>query len=179
MTGMRGCATAVAALACLAFLGGAALAVPTTYFEPASEEVGVYETCELSVVVNGEILGVTGYDLLIEYDAMVVEPVAVTQGDLHDGYGGETFLYWDIDDQNRLLINGAFLGGTVDGPGALVIIEFMGLADGTSPVDFGDCELRDLENAGISTDWVGATIDVMGAVPAEARTWTAVKALFR
>ena len=176
MSNMRVLTTVVVAVV---LVHGVATASPTTWLDPIYQEINVYETGELAVSVNDEVLGVTGYDLLIEYDPMVLEPVGVSEGALPAGYAGDTFLYWDIDDLNRLVINGAVLGGSVDGPGTLVVIEFMGLADGSSAVGFGTSELRDIENEQIPTDWEGATIVVVGAVPAGPCSWTRLKALFR
>ncbi|MBD3367036.1 MAG: hypothetical protein GF405_02530 [Candidatus Eisenbacteria bacterium] len=175
---MRGMRLFVTTVAAVVLVHGAGTASPATHLDPAYQEINVYETGEVSVTVNDEVLGVTGYDLLIEYDPMVVEPVGVSEGTLPAGYAGDTFLYWDVDDLNRLLINGAVLGGSVDGPGTLVVIEFMGLADGMSSLEFGTSELRDIDNEGIPTTWEGATIQVVGAVPVEGSTWTRLKALF-
>ncbi len=177
MSGVRWTAVPAALVVALV-LCGVATGAPVTWFDPSFQEVTVYETCQVAVAINDEILGVTGYDFLIGYDPLVVEPVGVAEGSLPAGYDGDTFLYWDIDEMNRLLVNGALLGGSVDGPGTLVLIEFMGLADGTSEVLFVDGEMRDIENNAIATGWQGASIQVLGAVPVERCSWTSIKALF-
>ena len=89
-------------------------------------------------------LGITGYDLLIDFDEGLLEVLQVVEGDLPEGYAGETFLYWTTEGtaSDAVLIHGAFLGGSVDGPGSLVRIEFRALAPGTSPVSFAEVEVR-------------------------------------
>lgn len=127
------------------------LSVGTIYFDPGYSEVLEFETFWVDVAIDGEMLGVTGYDLVVDFDESVVEVLEVVEGDLPEGYSGETFLYWTIHTAppHELIVHGAVLGGSVDGPGSLVRIEFRALAAGSTPLTFADIQLRDLENAPI------------------------------
>jgi hypothetical protein len=130
------------------------LSVGTIYFDPALSEVLEFQTFWVDVAIDGEMLGVTGYDLVIDFDESLLEVLDVEEGDLPSGYPGETFLFWTVDTSppRELIINGAILGGSIDGPGSLVRIEFRALAPGTTPLTFTDIELRDLEN--VEIPWI-------------------------
>jgi hypothetical protein len=127
------------------------LPVGSIYFDPALSEVLEFQTFWVDVAIDDQMLGVTGYDFALDFDESLVEVLQVVDGDLPDGYPGETFLYWTIDSSppHELIINGAVLGGSVDGPGSLIRVEFRALAPGTTPLTFTDIELRDIENAQI------------------------------
>jgi len=127
------------------------LSVGTIYIDPALSEVLEFQIFWVDVSIDDEMLGVTGYDLVIDFDESLLEVLQVEEGDLPEGYPGETFLYWTVDSSppHEVIIHGAVLGGSVDGPGSLVRIEFRALAPGMTPLTFTDIQLRDLENAPI------------------------------
>lgn len=147
-----------------ALLSTAACAEPAMYIDPAATAVFMGEDFWVDVSVNEELLGLTGYDLVIDYDESVLELLDVVEGALPQS-AGPSFFYWTLGPgpENAVVINGAILGDSVDGPGVLASLHFSGLAAGVSPLEFLDFELRDLENDPItatSTDGVVTVGDV-------------------
>jgi len=139
----------------------AATAEPLLQVEPSVSEVWTGYDCWVDVSVNAEVVGLTGFDLEIDFDETVVELVEVVEGPLPQS-SGNTFFFWTTGPgpQNAIVVNGAVLGGSVDGPGALASIHFSGLSPGVSPVEFLSFELRDLENDPIVVSALDGTIEV-------------------
>jgi len=113
----------------------------------------------VDVSVNAELLGLTGYDLTIDYDENVLELLDVVEGTLPQS-SGPSFFYWmpGPSPENAIVINGAVLGGSVDGPGVLVRLHFSALGPGWSPFDFLSFELRDIENVPIPVTAIGGHV---------------------
>ncbi len=127
--------------------GATASAAPSLYIDPFFVEVWEDEYVWVDVAINDELLGLTGYDLLLDYDESVVELIDVVEGALPQT-AGATFFYWTTDPgtSNAIVINGAVLGDSVDGPGVIARIHFRAIALGTTPVEFLSFELRDIDN---------------------------------
>ena len=142
-------------------LASAAGADPTLYIDPAATEVLTGEDFWVDVSVNAELLGLTGYDLIIDYDEDVLEVLGVAEGALPQS-SGESFFYWTSgpSPENAIVINGAVLGGSVDGPGVLARLHFSALGAGWSPLEFLTFELRDIENAPIPATATGGDVVV-------------------
>ncbi|MBD3348876.1 MAG: hypothetical protein GF400_06730 [Candidatus Eisenbacteria bacterium] len=121
------------------------------YFDPSHSQVVEFERFVVDIAIDEEVVGLTGYDIVVDFDESLLEVVDVEEGDLPAGYAGETFLYWSTQgmQSERLVIDGALLGGSADGPGSLVSIEFEALAPGVSPLTFESVQLRDIENVPI------------------------------
>ncbi|MCD4690922.1 cohesin domain-containing protein, partial [bacterium] len=150
MKGTAHCSISLAlSVAGLLMLASAVGAAPLVSLAPSPLEACGEFT--IDVVVNDEVLGLTGYDLLIDFDETILSVVGVDEGALPAGYAGETFFYWTDSGtvSNALLINGAVLGGSIDGPGALASITFMGNADGSTLLDFLMVDCRDIDNVPI------------------------------
>ena len=67
----------------------------------------------------------------------------------------------------------------MDGPGELLVLSFVTLAVGTSPIIFHDVDLRDLENNAIPATAIDGTVVVSEIVPVEERSWTIMKLMYR
>jgi hypothetical protein len=131
-------------------LTSAACAAPVVYIDPAVTEVWTGDEFWVDVSVNAELLGLTGYDLIIDYNEDVLEVLDAVEGALPQS-AGPSFFYWTSGPapENAIVINGAILGDSVDGPGVLASLHFSALAPGVSPLEFLTFELRDIENAPI------------------------------
>jgi hypothetical protein len=142
-------------------LASSACAEPQLFMEPVLTEVWTGYDCWVDVSVNAEVLGITGFDLEIDYDESVVELMEVVEGSLPQSSGG-TFFFWTYGPapENAIVINGAVLGDSVDGPGVLARLHFAALVPGVSPLDFLSLELRDLQNNPIAVTDVGGEIHV-------------------
>ena len=156
-------------------------APPTIYIDPYETTVSVNDFFDVSVSINDGLIGLTGYDFWIDYDETLMDLVGVSEGALPAGCGYETFLYWTDDGtpSEMVLINGAILGGWVDGAGQLAILRFQALVEGVSPVSFYDVDLRDLENNPISATAVDGTVVIIEITPVEVSSWTDIKLMYR
>ena len=173
----------VVVIVCVALLvGEQAGAAPTIYIDPPETYVDIGELFEISISINEELAGLTGYDLWIDYDETLIDLVGVSEGALPDSSSYETFLYWTDDStpSDMVLINGAILGGWVDGPGELLILSFVAqVVVGTSPVTFHDVDLRDLENNPVPATAIDGIIVVSEIVPVEEQSWTVIKLMYK
>ncbi|MCK4511126.1 hypothetical protein KAW64_05265 [bacterium] len=172
----------VAGIACAALLvGEQAVAAPAIYVDPPQTYVEIGDPFEISIAINDELAGLTGYDLWIDYDETLMDLTGVSEGALPAGSSYKTFLYWTDDStpSEMVLINGAILGGWVDGPGELLVLSFATLAVGTSPIILHDVDLRDLENNPIPATAIDGTVVIGEAVPVEESSWTDIKLMYR
>jgi hypothetical protein len=138
-----------------------AVASPAVSVEPDYAEVWTSGDVWVDIVVNEDVTGLTGYDLLIDFDESVVEVASVVEGELPES-SGNSFFFWTTDHESSdaVEINGAVLGASVDGPGVLARLLFHGLVEGVSPVAFLDFELRDLGNHTIPAEAFGGLVQV-------------------
>jgi hypothetical protein len=138
-----------------------AAADPFLYVNPGATDVLVGEDFWVNVAVDAALVGLTGYDLTIDFDESVLEIIEAVEGDLPQS-SGESFFFWTTGSppENAIVINGAVLGDSVDGPGVLARLHFEALAPGISPLDFLFFELRDIENNPIPVVADGGTVSV-------------------
>jgi len=141
-------------------------------------EIDPPDTCWVDVVIDEEVLGLTGYDLEIQFDDAVLDLNGVVEGPRPSSGGADTFFFWTLEGPPAtIVIHGAILGASVNGPGVLATIEFLVPVEGWSPVAFTLVELRDILNQPIPVVAVDGEIVTPG-VPVEDATWTAIKALY-
>jgi hypothetical protein len=189
----RRCSAVLAAATIVLCASTAAMGVPTIYVSAAHTEVDMMDYCTVEVMINDEVLGVTGYNLLIDFDEGIILVDSVFEGNLPWDYQGDTFFYWSDDGNpsNALRIQGAVLGGSVNGQGSLASVRFYGLDLGTSPLGFLSVDLRDIDNHSIPVTWVGGDVVVSmpstgvdgdlvvtPAIPAASVSWGRIKALY-
>jgi hypothetical protein len=146
----------------------------------------------VDVSVNDEVLDIKGYKLHVYSDEAVILVDDVFEGSLPAGYAGETFFFWTDDGhpasvpkplpgggaRNVLSIDGAILGGSVNGPGSLATIRFYASDPGTSPIQLLWVDLRDSFNSGIPVTWVDGNVVVTSGVAVERTSWGQIKALY-
>ena len=152
------------------------------YFDPAYQEVFEDSVVCVDVAVDELVQGITGYHLEIDFDQTLLDVISVEEAELPTGYPGETFLFWSMvgDPPDTLLIDGGFLGGSVDGPGSLVTICFHAVAPGLTPLEFFNVEIRDLDNVVIPVGDVPGVIEIVAEPTAVNReSWGVIKARFR
>ncbi len=169
------------AVALVAVASAPALGDPTIYVDPEEQWVYQFEFVAVNVVVNDEVLGLTGFDLLIDYNEAVLNLYEVQEGPLPSSGGAESFFFWtDVaQPSNAILIQGAVLGDSVDGPGVLATIIFQGWVVGDSPVTFEEIDLRDLDNNPIPVAFADGMIHIMEVpTPVTLASWGRIKALY-
>jgi len=130
----------------LVLVAGVATAAPLVYLDPAVTDVCGEFTVD--VVINDEVVDLTGFDLLIDFDETILSVVGAAQGQLLDDYPGTPFFYWTDTGtvSDALLINGAALGGSMNGPGVLATITFACESNGLTDLGFAMVEFRDIDN---------------------------------
>jgi len=153
---------------------------PLMWIEPASVLVDQGELFSLYVYINEDVLGVLGWDLTIDFDETLIQLLDVVEGALPAG-SPPSYLYWTDDGtpSAAVIINGAVLGHTVDGPGSLVELQFQALAPGATPVHFDSYQLRDIDNMNIPVTAVDGEVIIEWVSAVEPVNWTAVKAMYR
>ena len=158
MKGMRWKAVCLPILLAV-LMAATAGADPILYIDPTVTEVLTGDDFWVDVSVNADLVGLTGYDLTIDYDESVLEVLGVVEGTLPQS-SGPSFFYWTPgpSPENAIIINGAVLGGSVDGPGVLARLHFSALGSGWSPFEFLTFELRDIENDPIPATAAGGYV---------------------
>jgi hypothetical protein len=153
---------------------------PTIYLTPPTTQVVEGTTFAIDVAVNESLTDLTGYDLIITLDSSIVRYVGAAEGPLPSSGGHDTYFFWTLQDDDTLIINGAVLGGWVDGPGVLAHITLLAHYQGTTDMDFLSADLRDIDNNPLTVFDEGAVIIVEpGGSPVEETSWSVLKALYR
>jgi hypothetical protein len=103
---------------------------------------------QVRIVVNDEIESLMGYDVTVSFDDSSLEIVAVEEGALPANSGFGTFFRWMNPGCgcDSVFVNGAILGNTVDGPGALFTITFRAIRAGTTTIGIRRSDLRNGTN---------------------------------
>jgi hypothetical protein len=165
----------------LAAAAGAALS-----FNPSSQVVPAAGTGTVSVEVDAAAADLQGFSLVVQVDSTVVRPVAVQPGALLQALVPpcDHVVYWldppdSVSSSTTVSFDGAGLGCSVDGPGAIADLEFECLREGISPVVFTAFDLRDSFNAGIPvTSTTFATIQCGEQISVRGESWGRVKARY-
>ncbi len=165
----------------LMLLAGNASAGTGLQVSPDTSNVLVDDTFQIQIYIDASINSLMGYDIKVAFDSSVVEVISVDEGSLPGSGGVPTFFHWfDAGlPSDTVLVNGAVLGTTVDGPGVLFTITFKALRVGTTPVSFIRYELRDGVNVVISHVTTDGYIVVDAAIPVRTVTWGEIKNLYR
>lgn len=173
---------------CVAFavlalgVAGAAQALPDPIIsiEPLTVFVEPDDLFALDVNISGQVLGVTGYDLIIDFDETLLEVVNVVEGSL-PASSPPTYFWWTDEgtESQAIVINGAVLGHSVDGPGTLAELRFHALAVGVTPIHFVSVDLRDLDNSAIAVTPLDGEVTIEWVTPVEPSSWSRIKTLFR
>ena len=68
---------------------------PTISIAPEEQWVYQFDFVAVNVVINDEVLGLTGYDLLIDYNEAILNLYGVEEGPLPSSGGpGSSFFFW-------------------------------------------------------------------------------------
>lgn len=171
----------LAATGLLALAVGAAAQTPVTVsFDPPEGIFNCGETLLVDLVVDAAAADLRGFSLELTYDPAVIEPVAVNAGALLVGAACDHFFTWlNPGTPGMIAVDGAALGCSVAGPGAIVTIEFAGLVDGTSPLACLSGILRDGDNAPIDYTCEPGTVTYSCPVATSPVSWGALRSWYR
>jgi hypothetical protein len=149
-------------------------------FDPPDGQFECEQTLTVAITVDGAATDLRGFSLELQYDDSVVEPIAVSAGNLLTGAGCDHFLTWlDPDADGTVAIDGATLGCSMIGPGTIATVEFAGVADGTSPLACLSGILRDGVNDSIAYTCVPGTMTYACPVPVTPTGWSELKAVYQ
>jgi hypothetical protein len=152
----------------------------TVSFDPPAGSFECEDTLVVEILVDAAATDLRGFSLQLQYDPTVIEPIAITAGGLLTGAACDHFLAWlNPGNSGTIEVDGAAMGCSVAGPGAIVRMEFAGVADGTSPLACLSGVLRTGLNDPIAYTCVPGTIQYVCPVSAEATTWGSLKAVYR
>jgi len=152
----------------------------TVSFDPPAGTFSCGETLLVDLVVDAAAIDLRGFSLELTYDDSVIEPVAVTAGALLAGASCDHFFTWlNPGNPGMIAVDGAAMGCSVAGPGAIVTIEFAGLVDGTSPVECLSGILRDGDNAPIDYTCEPGTVTYSCPVATTPVSWGTLKSWYR
>ena len=155
-------------------------------FNPSSQVVPTSGTGTVSVEVDAAAVDLRGFSIVVQVDSTVVRPAAVEAGALLQALVSpcDHVVYWldppdSASSSSTVSFDGAGLGCSVDGPGAIVDLDFECLREGTSPLVFTAFDLRDSLNAAIPvTSSPFGTIQCGQQISVRAETWGRVKARY-
>jgi hypothetical protein len=94
--------------------------------------------------------GVMGYNFSVTFDSSVIEILSAAEGPLPQSLPNTFFWWYDAGVKSNVVrVNGAVLGGTMNGPGEVITLTFLAKAHGvvrTTDVVVAQSELRDGDN---------------------------------
>jgi len=174
--------TAVSVLGALWVLSGSTSApCATVAFDPPSGVIVCDEILNVDVTIDASVTDLRGFTLVLEFDPAFVAPISATAGALVTGAGCPNFFTWlnaaAIGDS--IAIDGATLGCSVAGAGAIARLQFVGTGIGSSALACRRGDMRDSQNAPISFTCTTGSIEHSCQNPVESRTWGRIKALYR
>ena len=127
---------------------------------PAVDRFYCEEILEVSFDV-GAVNDLRGMTLDLGFDPAVISPLSVLAGDFVNSGACGSFVQWlnQNPGENHLSIDLAMLGCSLSGSGELLKIQFVGVANGTSPLTVNSVELRDGLNHVISALPVNSEVE--------------------
>lgn len=160
---------------------GSAAADATVTFDPLNGIFTGTDTLTVQVTVDAGAVDLRGYTMVLEFDPTIVLPISVEGGSLLTGAACPIFFDWLNESAvgDSLEIDGASLGCSIDGPGNVVEMKFVGVTVGVSPLTCRSLELRDSLNATIPSSCVDGTIEYRIPIAVTNQSWGRVKAGYR
>ena len=166
----------------LVLFAAPALAQPAIVsFDPAESDITCGETGTIEVHVDDSIDDLRGFSLILVFDPGLITPVSVQAGSLVTGAGCPHSLYWiNPDGSGSIEVDGALLGCSIEGPGAILSIVFEAPEgiEGETALACQSVTLRDSQNADIPAECLEAIVEVSCPINTRQAVWGAVKALF-
>ena len=150
-------------------------------FDPAQGSIVCGQTGTIEVVIDDSIDDLQGFSLVLVFDPNLITPVSVEAGSLVAGAGCPHSLFWvNPDGSGTIEVDGAMLGCSIAGPGAIlsIVFEAAEVVVGETALTCQSVTLRDSQNADIPAECSEATIEVTCAVNTHQAVWGTVKALF-
>jgi hypothetical protein len=151
-------------------------------FDPAQSSIVCGEAGTIEVYIDDSIDDLRGFSMILAFDPELITPVTVEAGSLVTGAGCPHSLFWvNPDGTGTIEVDGAMLGCSIQGPGAILSIVFEAAegVEGDTALTCQSLSLRDSQNVDIPAECSAATIEVTCAVNTHQAVWGTVKSLFR
>ena len=160
---------------------GSAAADATISFDPLNGVFTGADTLTVQVTVDVGAADLQGYTMVLEFDPSIVAPISVEGGSLLTGAACPNFFTWLNSGAvgDSLEIDAAALGCSIDGPGNVVELKFVGVSVGVSPLTCRSLDLRDSLNDTIPSSCVDGTVEYRIPIAVTEQTWGRVKAGYR
>jgi hypothetical protein len=144
--------------------------------DPESGLVQVDDEFEVDILVDAGFVDLMGYDITIVFNSSIIELIGATEGPLPQSAAAPTFFWWAPGGSaDTVVVNGAVLGTTVDGPGNLFTLTFKAKEVGTTQIAATFSDIRTGTNTAITHTIQSATVIVDDSIPVEQTTWGRVK----
>ncbi len=140
------------------------------------------DTLMVRITVDDQALDLKGFSLVFDFDPLVVTPVSVQAGSLLVAGGCANHFFDHLNAAapgDSIAIDGAWLGCSVAGPGAIAEIRFVGVSHGNSQLHWRALTLRDSQNEDIAHQVQDGVIDVVCPTSVTRHSWGQVKAIYR
>jgi hypothetical protein len=136
----------------------------------------------VDMTIDAATVGVRGFSLVGTFDSALLQLLDVEKGALLTG-ACPSVLYWNnaLAIGDSVFVDGAGLGCSVDGPGAIVRLEFVAVAEGVALLDWRSGIMRDALNDDLlplppDLSWcLSRAVRILGPIPAERSTWGRIK----
>ena len=153
---------------------------PALSVSPADTTVTRGASFDLRVAVNGDFNDLMGYNVTVRIDSSVIRIQSVEEGSLLLSSGHPAFFCWSNQETayDSVLVNGAILGGTIDGPGTLFVMRLVAAGCGLSNVRISASELRNGLNSSIDHIIEPGIVRVAGPTDVDFITWGSLKRKF-
>jgi hypothetical protein len=176
--------TTLMALACVGAAHPAEAQTPLISVSPDSQIVAHGSLLTLEITISAETLELMGYDIAVVFNGDIIRLGSVNEGSLPLGSGHTTFFHWlnPGTPTDSVHVNGAILGTTVNGPGAVIRLELTGYAPSNirqTAVEIVFSVIRDGVNQDIVHSVAHGWVRVEPPVRAEETSWGRVKSRYR
>ncbi len=149
-----------AALALLATPDLPARAQPPLGLQPTVDRFYCQEILEVSLQI-GSVADLRGLSVDLGFDPNVISPISVSAGSAITSAACSHFLQWlnPAPGENHIAVDLGLLGCSLNGAGELLKLQFVGVANGQSPLDVLSAILRDGANHDIPYLVVDSVVD--------------------
>lgn len=146
----------------------------------AVESLSACDTVTLDVLIDEDVADLRGFSFVFEFDPSIVTPISVEPGAAVEGASCPNFVTWPNASAigDSIWVDGVLLGCSIDGPGSIIRIRFVGVADGVSPISCRSGALRDSQNQEIPFTCVPGSIEIECDTATEPMHWGRIKTLY-
>jgi hypothetical protein len=147
---------------------------------PAS---GIFcDTLTVDVTVDASVSDLRGFTFVFEFDPTKIVPISVQRGPLVTGASCGSFFQWlnSAAIGDSIYADGALLGCSVNGPGSILRMKFVGVTQGTSFLRCRSSTLRDSLNQNMPHTCPQVNVRYSCTpIAVERNRWTSLKRIYQ